>query len=386
MKFNVFYNVSILIAFTSVSYYLLVINSFICSTYHFVEYIIPNLCLSVSKRNSSVSIISEELYFNDFCEYLCSSNLEYICHTYHLSKPFVFTFYEEGKTQKYILKAIIEDNENEDAYWKQKSENPYLPSAQELKKIVNSHVNFFVAGQESRLLNPINSSLYTVQVGDLSIHEEFWKLIYDHEFLTSFLFQNFSLFPRILGTCKNFYAVQYAKPLIGNPLFPLSIPTQTKIQKAIELLSFIRKLNLAWLEPIHLCDIKHDHFGWLNGEVLFLDLDCVVTDSALKDIFVNNPECTVNEDCSYFDCHGECLPNKRCSKKRKNTNLQVLCSKIFLGNSESSIMGLYGLLSGYEFSDALKEALDVCATNPGMTVEVLVEILQDEYKSTTSLL
>ncbi|RXG57706.1 hypothetical protein Avbf_09115 [Armadillidium vulgare] len=57
--------------FTSVSYYLLVINSFICSTYHFVEYIIPNLCLSVSKRNTSVSIISEELYFNDFCEYLC---------------------------------------------------------------------------------------------------------------------------------------------------------------------------------------------------------------------------------------------------------------------------------------------------------------------------
>ncbi|RXG57702.1 hypothetical protein Avbf_09119 [Armadillidium vulgare] len=110
------------------------------------------VCLSVSKRNSSVSIISEELYFNDFCEYLCSSNLEYICHTYHLSKPFVFTFYEEGKTQKHI------------------GRNEILISLDQNKKIVNS-----------------------------------------------------TLFPRILGTCKNFYAVQYAK-LIGNP-FPLTTHT-----------------------------------------------------------------------------------------------------------------------------------------------------------------
>lgn len=249
--------------------------------------------------------------------------------------------------------------------------------------MVTSHIQNFLGTSIDETLISINSFLVMPLNHDLSVHEQLWNFMEDHEFLTSYLFHNHRLFPQILGICKNFYAVEYAYTPMKNPLFPFDMPMNESLTKALDLVHLIEKLDSQWKEPIHLCDVKHDHFGWTkNNEVLFLDLDSVLTDSALKNIMANYPQCSSHEDCSYFDCAGKCLSNKHCSQHRVNSNLQILCSKIFLGNSETSLFPLSGLFQDSS-SQSLIEAVQLCSTNPGMTTDMMVDVLEKEYKLTS---
>lgn len=220
------------------------------------------------------------------------------------------------------------------------------------------------------------NNLYKTDSEIVEYHKNFWLLLQDHEFLMSYLFEEFRLFPRVLGTCSSYYAVEYLKPLTENAMRPFSLTWRERLWKGLDILRYIRKLETVYMEHIHLCDIKHSHFGWnKSGNVMFLDLDSVLPENALLKIMENTPSCSEDEDCSYFDCKGRCHHRtSKCELERVNTNLQVVCDKVFLGNTDS-VISLYGLLVSYEGNEELSEALELCKTNKGMTVDGMLDVL-----------
>ena len=256
-----------------------------------------------------------------------------------------------------------------------------LPSEEEFLGMVDSYVRTFLGHEEENNIAlgiNIECSLYDDEENSVEKHKEFWKLIQDHEFLTGYLFQDYNFFPEIYGTCDSLYANEYARPLSENALLPFSFSVKERLTRAINILKYIELLEHKWIEPIHLCDVKHDHFGWTSdGRILFLDLDAVFTESALKKVMLNSPACESHEDCSFFDCQGYCqISTKTCITERTNTNLQVVCNKIFLGNSESSFITLAGLLVSSDIDDQVTEAVELCRTNKGMSTEAMSEVLE----------
>ncbi|XP_053633445.2 divergent protein kinase domain 1C [Cherax quadricarinatus] len=367
----------------------------ICSTTDILHNHITLLCKEV--ENDAKLPHGHTLSSQDLCRELCVADVpsRITCHTFHLNKPTVFTLYGSGKK---VIKSVIkpEDQEEsigesaadeEEVYWKLKSGNQYFPTKDNLQSMVNIYISNFVGNDIdkaiiSKLLNL--SKLYHSETETLANHRNFWLLIQDHEFLTSFAFEKLQLFPSVLGTCGTYYAMQHLEPLTENPMLPFELTWRKRLWKALDIIKYIRQLETVWTEPIHLCDVKHDHFGWNDkGKVMFLDLDSVLPETSLLKTMENTPHCSDNEDCSYFDCKGRChLKTSKCELKRTNTNLQVICDKIFLGNTES-LFSLYGLLVSYEANEELREALELCKTNRGMTVDGMVDVLT---KASNSLL
>ena len=245
--------------------------------------------------------------------------------------------------------------------------------------MVNIYVGNFIDGEVSAdMLSRLteHSNVYQADTESLVNHRNFWLLMEDREFLTSLLFEEENLFPKVVGTCGIYYSMEYFQPLTENALRPFNLSWRERLWKALDIIKFVGRMDTAWKEPMHLCDVKHDHFGWKSGKVRFLDLDAILTESVLIKTMEHTPACAENEDCSYFDCKGRChQKTAKCDLERTNTNLQVICDKIFLGNTDSFI-SVYGLLTSYEANEELQDALELCRTNKGMTVDGMSEVIQ----------
>lgn len=175
------------------------------------------------------------------------------------------------------------------------------------------------------LLTSANSLYNGDQQHNMQRHHNFWQFVEDQEFIISVLMMETQLFPEIYGTCGNMYAMEFVDTLQENIFFPHSLKRDEKILKSIDIIKFVEKLDTAWSEPLHLCDVKMAHFGWTpDGVVKFVDLDSVVTESFLVNSLGNTPQCESDEDCTYFDCAAECdVTNSKCLPARINTNIQV---------------------------------------------------------------
>uniref|UniRef100_A0A0P4W969 FAM69 N-terminal domain-containing protein n=1 Tax=Scylla olivacea TaxID=85551 RepID=A0A0P4W969_SCYOL len=358
----------------------LLVSSFLCTTSDVINNHITALCADVGQDADQ-----------KLCQELCVKDVasQVTCHTLHLNKAAVFTLTSQDSSKK-VVKSVIDAAEREvavdgiqdeldDLYWNQKFEQQHIPSKEDFFTLVTTYVNNFVGSEVSwevisKLVN--YSHLYSTATESPANHQSFGKLIQDHEFLTSVVFEELHLFPKITGICGSYYAVEYFEPLTRNPMQPFTMTWRNRLWKALDILKYIGQLETVGREPIHLCDVKHDHFGWDKGDRLaFLDLDSVLYESSLLKMMENTPYCSNHEDCSYFDCKSRCHHRtNRCEMERSNTNLQVICDKIFLGNTDS-LLSLYGLLVSSERTEDLEEALELCRTNRGMTVDNMVDIL-----------
>ncbi|XP_071547172.1 divergent protein kinase domain 1C isoform X1 [Panulirus ornatus] len=366
----------------------LLASRFICTVEDIVSNHITKLCEVTDKEKELDH--SHTPFRQDLCEELCAPDVSsrITCHTFHLNKPTVFTLDGEGKK---VIKSVIKledreepvvetSTEENEVYWNLKpGSHQYFPTKDDFLSMVTVYISNFVGDNVSKnIVNKLfnQSNLYQTDTESLSNHKKFWMLIEDHEFLTSFVFEDFKLFPSILGTCGTYYAMQYLEPLTKNALQPFKLTWRKRLWKAIDIVRYIGQLETLWKEPLHLCDVKHDHFGWNDEEkVMFLDLDSVLPESSLLKTMENTPHCSDNDDCSYFDCKGRCHHRiSKCELERTNTNLQVVCDKIFLGNTDS-LISLYGLLVSREANEELVEALELCKTNRGMTVDGMLDVI-----------
>ncbi|XP_042549447.1 divergent protein kinase domain 1C [Dipodomys spectabilis] len=165
-----------------------------------------------------------------------------------------------------------------------------------------------------------------------------WSLLQQEEYVYLSLLQDLShhVLP-VLGSCGHFYAVEYLAP--GSPhhaaLFPLddSGPrggqARATSRIALSFLDMVSHFDNDFSHRLHLCDIKPENFAIRSDfTVVAIDVDMAFFEPKMREILEQN--CTRDEDCNFFDCFSRCdLRANKCGAQRVNSNLQVVCDKIF---------------------------------------------------------
>ncbi|KAG5842022.1 hypothetical protein ANANG_G00173260 [Anguilla anguilla] len=98
---------------------------------------------------------------------------------------------------------------------------------------------------------------------------------------------------------------------------------------ALSFLDMVRHFESDFPHRLHLCDIKPENFG-VRGDltVVAIDVDMAFFEPKMQNILEQT--CSSDEDCNFFDCISKCdMKENKCSSERVNSNLQVICDKIF---------------------------------------------------------
>ncbi|XP_037365565.1 divergent protein kinase domain 1C [Talpa occidentalis] len=169
-----------------------------------------------------------------------------------------------------------------------------------------------------------------------------WALVQQEEFVLFSLLQGLSRHALpVLGSCGHFYAVEYLAA--GSPhhraLFPLDQAAgaprggrgQAKAvsDMALSFLDMVSHFDNDFSHRLHLCDVKPENFAIRSDlTVVAIDVDMAFFEPKMREILEQN--CTGDEDCNFFDCFSKCdLRVNKCGAQRVNSNLQVICDKIF---------------------------------------------------------
>ncbi|CAD6203457.1 GSCOCG00009772001-RA-CDS [Cotesia congregata] len=305
------------------------------------------------------------------CEPLCSKQSihSFNCENLHSGKDLVFSAYWE--TTRIIFKAskkLSPSEQYESLHWIDTLGNKHYPSEKEFEKMISdlvfTRLNITIGSRQlERLAHLRLGHLETEERRRNFEMENIWSLLQENEYLISILYEDREIFPRLIGTCGTFYAVEYAKP-IKNPTTSSAILESThdwskRVQLAIMILDLLDELENNFPESFILCDVKIYHFGLPIGSqrLKFLDLDAVFPKSIANRLTADGQSCIKNEDCDYFDCKSVCSNNKLCESPVINDNLQITCEKVFLGWS----IIIPGLLISRKASDNLTSLLKECA-------------------------
>ncbi|XP_049637619.1 divergent protein kinase domain 1C [Suncus etruscus] len=166
-----------------------------------------------------------------------------------------------------------------------------------------------------------------------------WALLRQEEFLLLSLLQGLSQHALpLLGSCGHFYAVEYlaAGGSQHRALFPLAqalggrrAQARAVGDMALSFLHMVSHFDRDFSHRLHLCDVKPENFAVRSDwTVVAIDVDMAFFEPKMREILEQN--CTADEDCDFFDCFSKCdLRVNRCGAQRANSNLQVICDKIF---------------------------------------------------------
>nr|XP_012803401.2 divergent protein kinase domain 1C [Jaculus jaculus] len=198
-----------------------------------------------------------------------------------------------------------------------------------------------------------------------------WTLVQQEEYVYFSLLPDLSphILP-VLGSCGHFYAVEYLAA--GNPhhrtLFPLDEATpragQAKATShiALSFLDMVSHFDNDFSHRLHLCDIKPENFAIRRDfTVVAIDVDMAFFEPKMREILEQN--CTGDEDCNFFDCFSRCdLRVNKCGAQRVNSNLQVICDKIFRRWFSSTLKSPAVSL---QLQRQLQQAVQECADSGG---------------------
>lgn len=96
-------------------------------------------------------------------------------------------------------------------------------------------------------------------------------------------------------------------------------------------------------------------------EVVAIDVDMAFFEPKMRDILDQN--CSSDDDCNFFDCSSPCdLETHRCSPRRRNSNLQVICEKIFRPWFSPTLLGAKARLP---LQVELQRAVQQCSETDG---------------------
>ncbi|XP_043082916.1 divergent protein kinase domain 1C [Puntigrus tetrazona] len=206
-----------------------------------------------------------------------------------------------------------------------------------------------------------------------------WALLQQEEYTFLRVLQDLTHHvAKILGSCGHFYAVEYlaAGHAWDQHIFSLEQLTLSPSpgpwsgqEKTITARDMVPRVALSFLEMVehfendfshslHLCDIKPENFAIRKDlTVVAIDVDMAFFEPKMRDILEQN--CTSDNDCNFFDCVSKCDKTKsRCGPKRKNSNLQVICEKIFRPWFSPTLLGAK---AGLPLQVELQRAVQECA-------------------------
>ncbi|XP_010899226.1 divergent protein kinase domain 1C [Esox lucius] len=210
-----------------------------------------------------------------------------------------------------------------------------------------------------------------------------WSLLQQEEYTFLRVLQDLSHHvAKVLGSCGHFYAVEYlsAGHAWDQNIFSLegvsAGPWTARDMVHRIALSF---LDMAWRfdnefsHRLHLCDIKPENFAIRKDlTVVAIDVDMAFFEPKMRDILEQN--CTNDDDCNFFDCISKCnAKTNKCSSKRKNSNLQVICEKIFRTWFSPTLLGAK---AGLPIQVDLQRAVQDCAETPGGEDEERAQAVQ----------
>ncbi|XP_004745753.2 divergent protein kinase domain 1C [Mustela putorius furo] len=222
-----------------------------------------------------------------------------------------------------------------------------------------------------------------------------WSLLQQEEFVLFSLLQDLSRHALpVLGSCGHFYAVEYLAA--GSPrhraLFPLEGaaggPRGSRGQAkavsdmALSFLDMVSHFEDDFSHRLHLCDVKPENFAIRSDyTVVAIDVDMAFFEPKMREILEQN--CTGDEDCNFFDCFSKCdLRVNKCGAERVNSNLQVICDKIFRHWFSSS---LGGSALSFPRQRQLRDAVQECA-DPRSTARGPPRAARDVFRKLRHLL
>lgn len=223
----------------------------------------------------------------------------------------------------------------ESLFWTDASGTKHFPSETDfntmIKDLVVSKLNVTLSQHQLERLARLRTHRVETEPRRRQLEmENLWPLLQENEYLMSILYEDRDIFPQLIGTCGTFYAVEYVRP-IETPTTILALSDSKpewakRLKLAVMILDLLEELDTNFPEPIHLCDVKINHFGLpLGGQKLkFLDLDAAFPKTIISRITSDSKRCEKHEDCDYFDCRSFCSKNKRCESPVANNNLQVI--------------------------------------------------------------
>ncbi|KAG8571382.1 hypothetical protein GDO81_011622 [Engystomops pustulosus] len=215
-----------------------------------------------------------------------------------------------------------------------------------------------------------------------------WSLYQQEEYLLFNLLQDFSRHVlRVVGTCGHFYGVEFlsAGHSWKQHFFPMEeVVGQCKtgeekmnaiLDIAISFLNMVHQFDNEFSHRLHLCDIKPENFAIRSDlTVVAIDMDMAFFEPKMQNIL--EQKCTSDKDCNFFDCFSTCdLKTFMCGAQRANSNLQVICDKIFRRWFTLSFMGS---IYPFPLQDELHGAVQKCAesTNIEASFSDLYSLLQ----------
>lgn len=197
-----------------------------------------------------------------------------------------------------------------------------------------------------------------------------WPLVQDNEYVISALYTDADIFPQLLGTCGQYFAVEYLEPIQGvSTLLSMSDEREKwakRLRLSILIMELVNELDTSFKEPFHLCDVKLSHFGLTKSEtrLKFIDLNTVYPKTVVSKIIRTIGYCESDSDCDFYDCRGRCdYGANLCLKAVTNNNMQIVCEKLFLGWTMRNKMIIPGLLMSQHTPSSLATILRQCA-NP----------------------
>ncbi|XP_061821017.1 divergent protein kinase domain 1C isoform X5 [Nerophis lumbriciformis] len=170
-----------------------------------------------------------------------------------------------------------------------------------------------------------------------------WSLLQQEEYTFLRVLQDLSTHvAKVLGSCGHFYAVEYLsaghawdqnifslEEVVGSGSLAAWSARQKVHRIALSFLDMVHHFDNDFTHRVHLCDVKPENFAIRKDlTVVAIDVDMAFFEPKMEDILDQN--CSSDDDCNFFDCSSSCnLMKRRCSRHRSNSNLQVICEKIF---------------------------------------------------------
>ncbi|XP_017885664.1 protein FAM69C isoform X2 [Ceratina calcarata] len=335
---------------------------------------VSNVC-SAHRKGGAIGIL---------CDPLCSERgiHSLACETLHAGKEAVFSAHWE--TTRLVFKASrtrTPSNQYESLFWTDSSGNRRYPSepdfARMIKVLIADKLNTTVSPLQLERLARLRTHRIETEPSRRQLEmENLWPLLQQNEYLMTIVYEDRDIFPQMIGTCGTFYAVEYVRP-IETPTTVLALSDSKpewakRLKLAVMIMDLLEEFDSNFPEPIHLCDVKINHFGLpLGGQKLkFLDLDAVFPRTVISKVIGDGRDCQDHGDCDYFDCRSFCSKEKKCNGPVTNNNLQVICEKIFLGWTLSGTIIIPGLLMSEHTTSSLAVLLRQCA-NPSGDLEHL---------------
>ncbi len=274
-----------------------------------------NLTYARHVLNSLCQLYRRNEISGDYCNRLC----------YHGNYSFQ-DFYMENKAVLVVLiggqKVVL------------KSQHPYFSAFDQLPdslsesdyedkmlEVLNYHLELgWPSNRKKHLLDLVWPAAVRSDGLSMADRRSIWSLLNQEEYLTFTVLNSARVFPKIMGSCGHFYAVEHLVP------FKLkSYYTNLKAKILVHLMGTLKLFYEFLNEPLHWCDVKFENFG-LSAEYpkrfLVMDADMVFTESRMINL-LRNLGCRSDADCQFFDCHAKCDKAKSHCTTRTNDNVDV---------------------------------------------------------------